>query len=175
MRVFALLIAVGAIGLAGCQTAQPPATASGKPEVNIKAPVGAVKAALISRALNQRYNITKDTEYMLQMDKPTENFGAALLLGSKYDGIPAERIVFTFAPNSPDSVRVVTSIMFVTNPGSAFEQLTPINAGESVDRTQASLYDVKQMMEAAAAPPAVAAKPAPRPAVKPPRSLAPAT
>jgi hypothetical protein len=158
----AVLGLVVGLFLAGCQTAQPPATASGKPEVDIRAPVGAIKAALISRAINQRYNITKDTEYMLQMDKPTENFGAALLLGSKYDGVPAERVVFTFAPNGNESVRVVTSIMFVTNPGSSFERLTPINAGEGVDRTQASLFEVKQAVEAAAAPPPVAARAPPK-------------
>jgi hypothetical protein len=133
--------------MAGCQTAaQAPATASGKPEVTIRAQTAAVKARLLSLALDRRFNVTKDTEYLLQLDKPTENFGAALLLGSKYDAIPAERIVFTFAPIG-DTVRVVASSMFVTNPGSAFEQLTPTNAGEGVDRAQNALDELKASME----------------------------
>jgi hypothetical protein len=139
--------------LTGCQTAaQAPTTASGKPEVTIKASAGAIKARLLSLAMDRRFNVTKDTEYLLQLEKPTENLGAAILLGSKYDSTPAERIVFTFAPQG-DSVRVVAASMFVTNPGSAFEQITPINAGEGVDRTQATLQEIKQSLEVAAIPP----------------------
>jgi hypothetical protein len=90
----------------------------------------------------------------------SDNFGAALLLGSKYDSTSAERIVFTFAPMG-DSVRVVAASMFVTNPGSAFEQITPVNAGEGVDKTQATLQEIKQSLEVAAIPPQVAS-PAPK-------------
>lgn len=150
MRILGI-VALCAV-VAGCQTAaQAPSTASGKPEVTIKAQTAAIKARLLSLAMDRRFNVTKDTEYLLQIEKPTENFGAAVLLGSKYDSVPAERIVFTFAPIG-DSVRVVAASMFVTNPGSAFEQLTPINAGEGVDRTQAALLEIKQSIEAAAAP-----------------------
>lgn len=162
MRIFiAAIAAVSALVLAGCQTtAQAPATASGKPEVTIKSTTAAVKARILSLAMDRRFNVTKDTEYLLQLEKPTENFGAAVLLGSRYDAVPAERIVFTFAPIG-DSVRVVASSMFVTNPGSAFERLTPINAGEGVDRTQATLLELKNSLEA---PPAA---PAPPPAAPP--------
>jgi hypothetical protein len=157
--VTAAAIAAGFL-LAGCQTAQPPSTASGKAEVTIKAPVGAIKSAIISRAINVKYSVTKDTEYLLQMEKPSDNFGAALLLGSKYDSVPAERAVFTFAPQG-DTVRVVAALMYVTNPGSGFERLTPVNAGEGVDRTQASLYEIKDQLETP--PPAPAAsRPKPR-------------
>jgi len=90
------------------------------------------------------------TATLTQFGLPLE--GAAILLGSKYDSTPAERIVFTFAPQG-DSVRVVAASMFVTNPGSAFEQITPINAGEGVDRTQATLQEIKQSLEVAAIPP----------------------
>jgi hypothetical protein len=160
MRILGIVALCAALGLAGCQTAQAPLTASGKPEVTIKATSGAVKARLLSLAMDRRFNVTKDTEYLLQVEKPTDNFGAALLLGSKYDSTPAERIVFTFAPMG-DSVRVVAASMFVTNPGSAFEQITPVNAGEGVDRTQATLQEIKQSLEVAAMPPQVAA-PAPK-------------
>jgi hypothetical protein len=160
MRILGIVALCAALGLAGCQTAQAPLTASGKPEVTIKATSGAVKARLLSLAMDRRFNVTKDTEYLLQVEKPTDNFGAALLLGSKYDSTPAERIVFTFAPMG-DSVRVVAASMFVTNPGSAFEQITPVNAGEGVDRTQATLQEIKQSLEVAGTPPPVAAAPNP--------------
>jgi hypothetical protein len=150
------MAAVLAIALAGCQTAaEAPNTASGKPEVTIRATTAAIKARLLSLAMDKRFNVTKDTEYLLQVEKPSENFGAALLLGSKYDGVPAERIVFTFAPIG-DTTRVVAASMFVTNPGSAFERITPINAGEGIDRTQNTLQELKASMETPIAPPPAA-------------------
>lgn len=158
MFIRKLLVAAVAAFLAGCQTAAPPSTASGKPEVTIKAQTPAIKARLISLAMDRRFNVTKDTEYLLQIEKPTDNFGASLLLGSKYDAIPAERWVFTFAPIG-DSVRVVASAMYVTNPGSGFERLTPVQAGEGVDRTQSTLEDLKASMETPAAPAIATRKP----------------
>jgi hypothetical protein len=157
--------------LAGCQTAaQAPVTASGKPEVTIKAQTAAIKARLLSLAMDRRFNVTKDTEYLLQIEKPSDNLGAAILLGSKYDSVPAERIVFTFAPLG-DSVRVVAASMFVTNPGSAFEQITPINAGEGVVRTQAALQEIKQSLEVVAIPPQAAVPPLKRGKPKAPMAL----
>jgi hypothetical protein len=160
IRYRILFVAAFALLLNGCQTAEAPLTASGKPEVTIKAQTAAIKARLLSLAMDRRFNVTKDTEYLLQVEKPSDNIGAAILLGSKYDSIPAERIVFTFAPLG-DSVRVVAASMYVTNPGSAFEHITPINAGEGVDKTQATLQELKLSLEAAALPPAapVAQKP----------------
>jgi hypothetical protein len=172
MRIFGIVALCAA--LAGCQTdARAPSTASGKPEVTIKATTGAVKAGLLSLAMDRQFNVTKDTEYRLQIEKPSDNLGAAILLGSKYDSTPAERYVFTFAPNG-DSVRVVVSSMFVTNPGSAFEQLTPINAGAGVDKTQATLLELKSSLETPAAPPAPAVA-ATSSQHRKPKAVAPAT
>jgi hypothetical protein len=154
MTIFRILCAAGlAVALAACQTAQPPSTASGKPEVTIRATTAAaVKARILSLAMDRRFNVTQDTEHLLQVEKPSDNLGASLLLGSKYDSVPSERIVFTFAPIG-DQVRVVASSMYVTNPGSAFERITPVAAGEGVDRTQATLDELKASMEAPAASP----------------------
>lgn len=150
------MVAVLAIALAGCQTAaEAPNTASGKPEVTIRATTAAIKARLLSLAMDKRFNVTKDTEYLLQVEKPSENFGAVLLMGSKYDGIPAERIVFTFAPIG-DTTRVVAAGMFVTNPGSAFERITPVNGGEGAMRTQQTLDELKATMETPAPSPPTA-------------------
>ncbi|ABD88090.1 hypothetical protein [Rhodopseudomonas palustris] len=168
MRISIIAAVLASLLVAGCQTAQAPTTASGKPEVTIRAAPGAIKARLLSLAMDRRFNVSKDTEYLLQVEKPTDNIAASVLLGSKYDSTPAERIVFTFAPLG-ENVRVVASLMYVTNPGSAFEQVTPINAGEGVDRTQATLSDIKQSLEVPAVappPPAKRTKPAqPKPAI----------
>jgi hypothetical protein len=162
LRDFAALTAL--ITLAGCQTAQPPTTASGKPEVTIRAPVSKIKATMISKAMNQGLTITKDTEYLLQFDRPTQNMGAAILLGSRYDGVPNERYVLTFAPEG-ESTRVVAASMFVTNPGSSFERITPVNAGEGVDRTQRELDELKQLVEVQNAPAAAPIAPSKKPRV----------
>jgi hypothetical protein len=137
--------------LTGCQTAQPLSTASGKPEVTIRAPVAKITAAMIGKALNQGLTITKDTEYLLQFDRPSQNMGAAILLGSRYDGVPNERYVLTFAPDG-DNTRVVAASMFVTNPGSSFERVTPVNSGEGVDRTQRELEELWAIVEAQTVP-----------------------
>jgi hypothetical protein len=80
MRKLVIVALCGA--LAGCQiAAQAPSTASGKPEVTIKAPTAAIKARLLSLAMDRRFNVTKDTDYLLQVEKPTDNPGAAILLG----------------------------------------------------------------------------------------------
>lgn len=155
MRILGTAAFCLVLPLMSCRTAEPLATASGKAEATIKAPVTAIKAQIISRAVDRKFNVTKDTEYLLQVEKPTENMAAAVLLGSKYDAIPAERIVFTFAPLG-DGVRVAAALMLVTNPGSAFEQLTPVNAGEGVNQTQNSLDEIKQSLEAPVAPTASA-------------------
>lgn len=153
---FRFLLFVFPLLVAGCVTdaasSYIPATASGKPEVTIKAPVATIKSTIISGALNQGLNVTKDSDYILQLEKPTKNFGAAVLLGSKYDTIPNERYVFTFAQIN-DSVRVVVSPMFVTNPGSAFEQLTPITNGQGLQKTQQTLDELKYRLESAQASP----------------------
>ncbi|MGE3898705.1 MAG: hypothetical protein AB7F39_12440 [Variibacter sp.] len=116
-----------------------------------------MKALIVSRAVDSRYNVTKDSDYLLQVEKPTENLAAAVLLGSRYDSTPNERIVFTFAPLG-EQVRVIATHSIVTNPGSAFERLTPISSGPGVQRTQSSLDEIKQKAEAMSAPP-VASKP----------------
>jgi hypothetical protein len=138
-----------ALSLGACQTVQPPATASGKPEVTIRAPVEKIKALLITHAMNNGMSITKDTEYLLQFDKPTTNLGAAVLLGSRYDSTPNERYVITFAPLG-EQTRVIASAMYVTNPGSGFERITPVNAGDGINKTQSDLEQIKVMAEAPA-------------------------
>jgi hypothetical protein len=61
--------------------------------------------------------------------------------------------------------------MFVTNPGSGFEQITPVDAGEGVAKTQAALQEIKQSLEVEAIPPQAAAPPLKRGKTKPPMTL----
>lgn len=153
-----ILAALLSVILSACQTAQPLATASGKPETTIHAPVQKVKSAIVSLAMNHGFNVSKDTDFVLQVEKPTDNFGIALLMGSRYDGTPAERVTFTFAPMGED-VRVTAAVSIVTNPGSAFERPAPVNTGEPVEKMQKILLDIKAQAEVAPTPQAPAKKP----------------
>jgi hypothetical protein len=159
MRILFALAAL--VCLSGCVTdaasSYAPATPSGKPEVTIRAPLPQIKSAIISRAMNRGYSVTRDTDYLLQVEKPSDNMAAQILLGSRYDSTPNERYVFTFAPGK-DEVRVVAATMFVTNPGSAFEQLTPITTGKGIQQTQVSLDEIKSQLETTPAKPKNARK-----------------
>ncbi len=67
------------------------------------------------------------------------------------------RYQITFAQMG-DSVRVVAAGMIVTNPGSSFERVMPINAGEGINKTREQLLTVKQMAGSSttrAPPPAI--------------------
>lgn len=159
-RIYFAICFISLLFLTGCQTAQPPATASGRPETTINAPVAEIKALIISRALNNGMSITKDTDYSIQFEKPTDNMAAAVLLGSRFNAIPSERYIATFAPLGNET-RVVISSMIVTNPGTAFEQITPITAGDGINKTQQTLEEIKRIAESSigSAPPSPADKP----------------
>jgi len=108
-----------ALSCTACTAVPPPATASGKPEVTIAdASPDKVKPALVNQMVNAGFRITKDTSYELSFDKPTQNLAAAVLLGSKYDAQPNERVSYTFAP-SGTSTRVIADIAMITKPGFA--------------------------------------------------------
>jgi hypothetical protein len=59
-----------------------------------EAKTGRRQSQPLSLAMDGRFDVTKDTEYLLQLEKPTDNMGAAILFGSKYDSTPAERFYF---------------------------------------------------------------------------------
>lgn len=54
---------------------------------------------------------------------------ANALFGSKYDATPNPRVTYTLMQDQ-GATRVIADFVIVTNPGSAFERLTPVNGSQ---------------------------------------------
>lgn len=140
-----------ALLLAGCGSVTHD-TASGKVETSIAAPPEAVKSALANAMVNQRYRISKDSQFEIAFDKPTENLAAVAFLGSRYDSTPNNRVSFYITP-SPPVTRVVADFAIITNPGSSFERRTDFNNNQDSVQIQSMLDQIKAELEKPAPPP----------------------
>jgi hypothetical protein len=114
--------------LFGCAAQGPPInTASGRPEVFIPnvAPQR-VRAALIDRGIAGGWTLDKDTENTVSFVKKSDNALASVLLASNYDTNVMDRVRFTIIGIN-GGTKMYASEEFVTNHGSAFEKITPLN------------------------------------------------
>lgn len=147
MRISALL-ATGTLvlSLTACGTPQIHNTMSGKVEETFTQPPDQVKPQLIALMVQNRFNLTKDTPYMMSFDKPVDNIMASVLLGSRYDATPNARLAFTFIAVNNTGTRLIADFSIVTNPGSAFEQITPMNAGDDSAKIQIMLDSLSEGM-----------------------------
>jgi len=133
--------------LAGCATPVTHNTKSGRPEVTISGKVGdQIAARLTNRMLNARYNVKNASKTLLVFEKPIDNVLAAVLLGSRYDSTPAARITYTIV-ESDTSTRVVASLAAITNPGSAFERVTPMDNSKDSASVQQMLSELQTSLE----------------------------
>ena len=146
VRVAAVIILCFVV--ASCATPVKHHTASGRPEVTIATTnVEAVKGALISEMVNRGYSITRESDFLVAFDRPVDNVWAAALLGSRYDSTPNARVSYTIA-RIQDTIRVVADLAIITNPGSAFERQTNMNANEDSRKIQDLMDRVKGNVEA---------------------------
>ena len=144
MRVW-LGLAV-ALSLAGCNGVKHE-TASGRPEVTIRSSAEPVKSAVTGFLVNAGYSITKSSDIQVVGERTPDNAMAAVLFGSQYDSTPKARITYTILPLG-GTTRVIADMAIVTNPGSAFERVTPLNNVPESAGVQRSLIDVKAALEA---------------------------
>lgn len=143
MRVLFLIVA---LSLAGCGAPSKLQTASGKPEVSIPGTtVDAVKPEIVRTMTAEGYRITRDTQYEMAFDRPAQG-AAAVLMGSRYDGVPNSRISFSFAPTG-NSVLVTGDAAVITNPGSAFERRTDMNGGPDGTAVQSILDQISKVAD----------------------------
>ena len=83
------------------------------------------KEAIVATYLGRGFQIVRDSDFQLVMDRPAnDNFGAQILFGSQWNGVPNARLSLTFLGDGPTSVHANMAV--VTNPGSGFEQVTDI-------------------------------------------------
>jgi hypothetical protein len=96
--------------------------------------------------LNRGYNVKSSTSTLLVFEKPIDNILASVLLGSRYDSTPAARVTYTII-ETDTSTRVVASLAAITNPGSAFEQVTPMDNSKDSLIFQQFLNELKSSLE----------------------------
>jgi hypothetical protein len=122
---------------AGCtiRPIAPPPTASGQPEHTVSnIDVACFRGQLMSHVVNSGFTIRTSNDTQIVAGRITQNFGAAVLYGTRAFGAPEERILLTMIPIAENSLRVILQGGYVSNPGTGFESMTPI-AGTASDTT----------------------------------------
>src|ERR1700731_88359 len=132
------------VSFVACATQGPPLkTASGRPEVLIAgvAPQK-VRAVIIDRGAAHGWTLERETDNSIAFTKRTDNVMASVLVGSAYDPNVIDRVRFTtIALNG--GTKVYASEEFVSNHGSAFEKVTPLQNNTNSNNLQRMLESIK--------------------------------
>ncbi|BDA84943.1 hypothetical protein Sa4125_24850 [Aureimonas sp. SA4125] len=131
--------------LSGCQSVQHQ-TASGRPEASIAAPADQVKTAFVGSMTNYGYQLTRDSQFQIVMERQSDNAMANVLLGSNYDPTVEARVTATFLDMGAQT-RVTADMGIVRNGGSAFEAVTPMNNNVDSLGVQNLLDEIKTGLE----------------------------
>lgn len=122
-------------------------TPSGRPEITISGKVGKlVLADITGFMINRGYNLKVSSDTLLVFEKPLEGTMAGMLLGSSYDSTPNARVTYTIIETGT-ATRVIASFAAITNPGSAFEHITPMNHIQDTIEFQSRLNKIKAKIE----------------------------
>jgi len=136
---------VAVLCLAACTRPVTFATPSGSPETVIYGGTRAkVTNAIIARSLATGWTLHTTSEYQVVTEKPMEGTAAALM-ASRYDTHPVYRATYVLVDTRDrglDGVRVVATVVAVTNPGSAFERTTDFTRSKAGQEVQALLYQL---------------------------------
>lgn len=144
--VIMLVLVIGSL-IVGCTSPVKHYTPSGRPEITINGKVSKqVQAEIMNLMLNNGYDVKTSLDVLLVFEQPIKNVLAATLLGSRYDSTPAARVSFSII-EMETSTRVVASFAAITNPGSAFERITPLNNNPDTANFQMRLNEIKQKIE----------------------------
>jgi len=116
--------------------------------VTVQGKVGKeLRAEISNMMLNTGYNVKNSSESLMVFEKPVQNVLAAVLYGSQYDSSPAARVSYSIV-ETDYLTRVVASFAVVTNPGSAFERVTPMDNNPDTRGFQMRLDEMKAFLEA---------------------------
>lgn len=139
------IVAFVGLVLTACQSVQHN-TPSGRPEVTVSAPARDVKIALVGTLTNFGYQLKRDTDFQVVMERQIDNVMANVLLSSNYDPTVEARITATFM-DFGGSTRVTADLGVIRNGGSAFEAVTPVNGSGDSLGVQSLLQDIKTGFE----------------------------
>lgn len=146
MKTTIFAAAFAALSLAGCAATAPLETASGRPEATIAADKATVKAELLNRAVTNRWQITRETESMVTVQKANPDMLTNFLLGSTWDPTTELRINYTLI-SSGSNTRILADASIVTNEGTAFEQVTAVTNNKSNEAIRLELENLKTYVE----------------------------
>lgn len=119
--------------IAGCATNPPANTPSGNPEVTLEGvKADCVRSAFLNVIANGGYSIRTVNDTQIVAGRTSKNPMASLLLGTGMSGAPEERVTFLFIPQpTSDALRVVASSAYVSNQGTAFEKVQPMQGSQA--------------------------------------------
>ncbi|WP_299941174.1 hypothetical protein [uncultured Nitratireductor sp.] len=124
MRGKIAAVALMGVLMAGCQTTSNEPLPSNSFTFNSSKQVA--KEAIVSTYMSRGFNIVRDSDLQLVMDRPaSDNFGAQLLFGSNWNSVPNARITATLLGDNPTKVTVQQAV--VTNPGTGFERVMDLS------------------------------------------------
>jgi len=131
--ITAVAAAFNLVAVSACMTMPPIQTASGQPEITLSnVDVQCVRSGFLNLLVNQRFAVKSATDLQIVAGKVTDNFSAALLLGTQFSGAPEDRITILFVPLADSGLRVIVSEQYVSNAGTGFEKPTPIGQTQIV-------------------------------------------
>jgi len=141
-----ILSIVGLVVLSGCAATAPLETPSGRPEATINADKATVKAEMLNRSVNAGWQITRESESMVIVQKVNPSIMANVLLGSQWDPTTELRIVYTMVA-AGSRTRVVADASIITNEGTAFERVMPITNNKQNEMIRLELENLKTYVE----------------------------
>ena len=140
-----IILFVFASLIAGCASVPPPDTASGNPEViltNVK--FDCVRSIFMNSFINQGYTIRNVSNTQIVAGRTTTN-SSAFWYRTFYGGAAEERVTILFFPqNAPDTLRVVSTAAYVSDPATASEKVFD---AEGTQEDQMQLMAMKSMIE----------------------------
>lgn len=132
------------LALSACAQADPIRTASGKPDVVLRAVDRAcVKDGVVGGAITQGWQLKSSSDYLAVFQRPAPPSFAAAMLTTAY-GPPELRITMTFVPAGSD-LRLVVDQAVISNAGTLAER------SQTVRSTQADQEAFEQMARRAEA------------------------
>jgi len=108
-----------------------------------------IKAEIINRMMNEKYQLVKDTSYLLEFNRPAnsnENFAAALSIGNSYSN-NFRVSTFTFLTDN-DSTKIIVSLSLQAQMPMGQVNTMPLNDNGNVYNSyQTFLFDIKKKIE----------------------------
>lgn len=124
-------------------------TPSGRPEVFVPGVSSKdVSNRLVQRLLPQGFHVVRMDDYQAVFGRRDERVLVQMLAGSAMNQYPEDRFLFTFAPEA-GGTRVFVREEIVSNPGSAFENPTPLDSKKNYLALQQLLEQMREGLLAA--------------------------